>query len=168
MSYRLPEMNDKSILQEYMQEHYDNNEAGISASHGLPASEYVDWVEKIQRSASVGEEGWGKYLLYLCIENDKLIGLLSNRYDLPQNLTEEIGDIGYGVRPSERNKGYATAMLRYAVSVCKEKGKDKVLFSCYKDNLPSAAVIKKCGGVLVAENDDYNEGRISQYYEIKL
>lgn len=87
---------------------------------------------------------------------------------MPQNLTEEIGDIGYGVRPSERNKGYATAMLRYAVSVCKEKGKDKVLLSCYKDNLPSAAVIKKCGGVLVAENDNYNEGRISQYYEIKL
>ena len=34
MLYRLPEMNDKNILQEYMQEHYDNNEDSISASHG--------------------------------------------------------------------------------------------------------------------------------------
>ena len=168
MLYRLPEKNDKRILQEYMQEHYDNEATGISASHGLPVSEYADWVEKIQKSASVGEEGWGRYLLYLCFENDKLIGLLSIRYELPENLKEEIGDIGYGVRPSERNKGYATVMLRYALSVCKEKGKDKVLLSCYKDNLPSAAVIKKCGGVLVEENDNYNEGRISQYYEIKL
>ena len=168
MQYRLPELNDKNILQEYMQEHYDNKEDSISASHGLPASEYADWVEKIQRSASVGEEGWGKYLLYLCFENDKLVGLLSIRYELPESLTEEIGDIGYGVRPSERNKGYATTMLRYALSVCKEKGEDKVLLGCYKDNLPSVAVIKKCGGVLVAENDNYNEGRISQYYEIKL
>ena len=168
MIYRLPEINDKNILQEYMQEHYDNEESGISASHGLPASEYADWVEKIQRNASVGNEEWGKSLLYLCFENDKLVGLLSIRYELSENLTEEIGDIGFGVRPSERRKGYATAMLRYALSVCEEKGKDKVLLGCYKDNLASAATIQKCGGVLVAENDNYNEGRISQYYEIKL
>ena len=168
MLYRLPEMNDKSILQEYMQEHYDNNEAGISASLGLPASEYADWVEKIQRNASVGNEEWGKSLLYLCFENDKLVGLLSIRYELSENLTEEIGDIGFGVRPSERRKGYATAMLRYALSVCEEKGKDKVLLGCYKDNLASVANIQKCGGVLVAENDNYNEGRISQYYLINL
>ncbi|MBR2409432.1 MAG: GNAT family N-acetyltransferase [Lachnospiraceae bacterium] len=168
MLYRLPEMNDKSILQEYIQEHYDNNEFGISASLGLPVSEYADWVEKIQRNASVGDEEWGKSLLYLCFDDDKLIGLLSIRYELPENLTEEIGDIGYGVRPSERNKGYATAMLRYALSVCKEKGKDKVLLGCYKDNSASVTVIKKCGGVLVEENSNYNEGRISQYYAIKL
>ena len=166
MIYRLPELNDKSILQEYMQEHYDNKEYSISASHGLPVSEYADWVEKIQRSASVGEDGWGKYWLYLCFENDKLVGLLSIRYELSESLTEEIGNIGYGVRPFERNKGYATTMLCYALSVCKDKGKDKVLLGCYKDNLPSVAVIKKCGGVLVAENDNYNEGRISQYYLI--
>ena len=63
MIYRLPEIIYKSILQEYMQEHYDNKESGISASLGLPASEYVDWVEKIQRNASVGDEQWGKSLL---------------------------------------------------------------------------------------------------------
>ena len=168
MIYRLPEISDKSILQEYMQEHYDNKENSISASLGLPASEYADWVEKIQRNAFSGDEQWGKSLLYLCFDNNKLIGLLSIRYELPENLTEIYGDIGYGVRPSERNKGYATTMLRYALSVCKEKGMDKVLLGCYKDNLASAATIKKNGGVLVDENDNYNEGRISQYYSINL
>ena len=84
------------------------------------------------------------------------------------NLTKKLGDIGYGVRHYERNKGYATTMLRYALSVCKEKGMDKVLLGCYKDNLASAATIKKNGGVLVDENDNYNEGRISQYYSLKL
>ena len=168
MIYRLPEISDKSILQEYMQEHYDNKETSISASLGLPASEYSDWVEKIQRNAFSGDEQWGKSLLYLCFENNKLIGLLSIRYELPENLTEKYGDIGYGVRPSERNKGYATTMLRYALSVCKEKGMDEVLLGCYRDNLASATTIKKNGGVLVAENDNYNEGRISQYYSINL
>lgn len=168
MIYRLPEMSDKDILQEYMQEHYDNEEAGISASMGLPAMEYADWVEKIQRNAFTGDEEWGKSLLYLCFDNNKLIGLLSIRYELPENLTEIYGDIGYGVRPSERNKGYATAMLGYALSVCKEKEKDKVLLGCYKDNIASAKTILKNGGVLIEENDNYNEGRISQYYLINL
>ena len=68
-------------------------------------------------------EAWGKSLLYLCFDQNRLIGLLSIRYELPKELSEKYGDIGYGVRPSERNKGYATAMLRYALSVCKEKGR---------------------------------------------
>ena len=59
-------------------------------------------------------------MLYLCFENNKLISLLSIRYELPKNLAEIYGDIGYGVRPSEKNKGYATAM-----------------HGCYKDNLNS-------------------------------
>ena len=168
MIYRLPELDDKDILLEYMQEHYDNKETSISASLGLPASEYSDWVEKIQRNAFSGDEQWGKSLLYLCFDNNKLIGLLSIRYELPENLTEIYGDIGYGVRPSERNKGYATAMLGYALSVCKEKEKDKVLLGCYKDNIASAKTILKNGGVLIEENDNYNEGRISQYYLINL
>ena len=142
MIYRLPEINDKVILQAYIQEHYENEENSISASLGLSSSEYSDWVEKIQKNATIGDEQWGKSLLYLCFDNNKLVGLLSIRYELPENLTEKYGDIGYGVRPSERNKGYATTMLRYALSVCKEKGLDKVLLGCYKDNLASAATIK--------------------------
>lgn len=46
MVYRLPEISDKNILLEYVQEHYDNNEFGISASMGLSSSEYDKWVEK--------------------------------------------------------------------------------------------------------------------------
>ena len=168
MIYRLPEISDKSILQDYMQEHYDNKENSISASLGLPASEYTDWVEKIQRNSLVGDEQWGKSLLYLCFDNNKLIGLLSIRYELPENLTKIYGDIGYGVRPSERNKGYATMMLQYALSVCRNKGMTKVILGCYKDNIASAKTIQKNGGILTEENDNYKEGKISQYYLINL
>ncbi|MBP3604160.1 MAG: GNAT family N-acetyltransferase [Lachnospiraceae bacterium] len=168
MIYRLPEISDKNILQEYVQEHYDNNETSISASLGLSFSEYPDWVEKIQKNALIGDEIWGKSLLYLCFDNNKLIGLLSIRYDFSESLTKKYGDIGYGVRPSERNKGYATIMLRYALSVCRERGKDKVILGCYKDNVASAATIQKNGGILMEENDNYNEGKISQYYLINL
>lgn len=59
-------------------------------------------------------------------------------------------------------------MLHDALAVCKEHGMKKVLIGCYKDNIASAATIKKNGGVLVNESDNYNEGRISQYYSINL
>ena len=168
MEYRLPQLSDKAVLAEYVQEHYDNKESGISASLGLVASDYNDWVEKIHRNATVGDSEWGKSILYLCFDKQKLIGLLSIRYCLPKELSMKYGDIGYGVRPSERNKGYATSMLKYALSICKEKGLSEVILGCYKDNLASSTTIKKNGGVLLAEGDSYKKGKLSQYYLIKL
>lgn len=168
MIFRLPELTDQDILQAYVQEHRDNQEYGISASMELTSSDYSEWVEKIRNNASNGDENWGRSLLYLCFQGDRLVGLLNIRYELPESLSRKYGDIGYGVRPSERNKGYATEMLGFGLSVCKEKGMSKVILGCYKDNLASAATIKKNGGVLTVENDNYEEGRISQYYQIDL
>ena len=155
-------------MQEYVQEHYDSNEVKISASIGLTSSDYFKWVEKINKNAIDGDEKWRRSLVYLCFDNDRLIGLLSIRYELPDDLVWDFGHIGYGVRPSERRKGYATTMLGYALSICKEKGMNSAIISCYKENIASAATIKKSGGVLVDENDNYNEGKISQYYLVNL
>ena len=168
MLYRLPQPEDEALLKAYMQEHYDHSEASISASLGLPACEYAAWVEKIHRNASTGDEHWGRSLLYLCFDQGRLIGLVSIRYALPEALSESIGDVGYGVRPSERNKGYATMMLRHALNVCREQGMTRVTLGCYRDNLASVRVILKNGGVLTAESDNYSPGRISQYYRIDL
>ena len=168
MIYKLPELQDKDILQQYVQEHFDNNESSISASLGLSSSDYAQWVEKIKTNALTGDDEWGKSLLYLCFDDGNFIGLLSIRYELPKALSEKYGDIGYGVRPSERKKGYATQMLRYALTVCKENGMEKAILGCYKSNIASVATIIKCGGILVAENDNDKNGMVSQYYELKL
>lgn len=53
-------------------------------------------------------------------------------------------------------------------SRCREKGLEKVILGCYKENLASAATIRKNGGILIDENENYKEGRISQYYLINL
>jgi len=44
----------------------------------------------------------------------------------------------------------------------------KVILGCYKDNIASAKTIQKNGGILTEENDNYKEGKISQYYLINL
>ena len=104
-----------------------------------------------------------------------LIGLLSIRYDLPNNLVNLYGHIGYGVRPSERRKGYALKMLKYALEECKRLGLNSVILGCYKENIGSAKTIVKNGGILVREevetkeiSDNWQIELTSQYYEIKL
>jgi len=168
MIYRLPKIEDEGIINDYVNEHYKNGEKEISPSHGLILSEYDRWVEKINRNAVLGDEIFGKSLLLLCFDENRLVGLLSIRYELPPKLSYIIGDIGYGVRPSERNKGYATVMLKHALDVCREKGMTKVILGCFKDNIASAKTIIKNGGILVCENDNYQKGRLSQYYVIEL
>ncbi|NLE13599.1 MAG: GNAT family N-acetyltransferase [Clostridiales bacterium] len=173
MTYRMPEAGggDREMLCEYVREHRENGETDISASHGLTGSEYSEWVGKSERYIKTlrkaTRHGENRYL-YLCLEGGRLIGLLSIRYGLPEELSRKYGHIGFGVRPSERKKGYAAAMLEYALSVCKDKGMNRVILGCYKDNPASAAVIIKNGGVLISETGDYTEGRISRYYSIEL
>lgn len=76
------------------------------------------------------------------------------------------GHIGDGIRPSERRKGYATAMIALALDECKKLGISRVLMCCDKDNVGSVRSIIKNGGVL--ENEVEGNGHIVQRYWIQL
>jgi predicted acetyltransferase len=168
MQFRLPRPEDEPLLRDYVREHLDHGETDITASHGLTTMAFADWIAEISRNAEIGDPEYGKSLLLLGLDEERLIGLLSIRCELTREQSEIIGDIGYGVRPSERGKGYASAMLRHALDVCREKGKTSVIVGCYKDNRISAKVIQKNGGKLLFEKDNFTKGRLSQYYLIEL
>jgi len=169
MKYRLPENKDREIIDSYVKEHHDNNEVGITSSFDLTSTDYYKWIENMHNNATIGDKEWGKAILLLCFEdNDELVGLLSIRYELSESLVNKYGHIGYGVRPSKRRQGYASKMLKHALSVCKEKGLERVVVGCYKDNLASKSTILKNGGVLFAENDNFIKGKISQYFYIEV
>lgn len=175
MEFRLPELIDKDSIISYIEDHYAHHEKSLSASNGLTSSEYEEWVERMHSNVVVPDEVWGKSYTYLAFDNDKLVGILSVRFDLPDELVQKYGHIGYGVKPSERQKGYATKMLRYALDECRKLGLNKVVLGCYKDNVASAKTIMKNGGKLVREVDDitdinghYKINLVSQYYEIEL
>jgi predicted acetyltransferase len=76
------------------------------------------------------------------------------------------GHIGYGIRPSERKKGYASLMLSLALPIAKKVGLEKVLITCDKSNLGSARTIISNGGVL--ENEVREEDDIVQRYWIDI
>ena len=47
------------------------------------------------------------------------------------------GHIGYGVRPAERRKGYATAILKKALSRCEDAGLPYAITGCIEENIAS-------------------------------
>ena len=79
--------------------------------------------------------------------DDKLVGMIQIRHYFNDYLEKYAGHIGYSVRPSERRKGYAKAMLKAALPLCKEIGLDKVLISCIDGNIGSEKTILANGGV---------------------
>lgn len=167
MNYRLPTIDDYDILKEYVEEHYSNYERSISASLGMTNMNFEEWVKKVNRNTAVADDEWGTYYLYLAFDdNDKLIGLLNIRFNLSNNLREQYGDIGYGVRPSERRKGYATKMLEYALNICKEKNMEYAILGCYENNYGSNRTIIKNGGILY--RNGFENRKLSDEWEIKL
>lgn len=92
------------------------------------------------------------------------VGAVNIRHYLNEGLRRTGGHIGDGIRPGERRKGYATAMLALALKECKKLGIDRVLVCCDKDNIGSAKAIVKNGGVL--ENEVEEDGHVVQRYWI--
>lgn len=168
MEYRLPTREDWDQLQGYLSECRDNNEQSVLLHQELFDKDYPAWVDLIERNTHERNGDWGRSLLLLCHDDDEIVGILCIRNELSKELEAIYGNIGYSVRDSKRRRGYATQMLRHALDVCRDHGLDSVTLGCYRDNAASVAVIKKCGAVLIAENDNYTEGRTSQYYEIRL
>ena len=114
------------------------------------------------------QEGWVKDSTYWLINGDrKVIGVVNIRHQLTDFLLNRGGHIGYGIRPSERRKGYATKLLSLALEKAKEIGIEKALVVCDKGNIGSFRTIVKNGGV---EDIDFIEedGNIVKRFWIEL
>jgi predicted acetyltransferase len=104
---------------------------------------------------------------WLVNENKKVIGVVNIRHRLTDKLFNCGGHIGYGIRPSERGKGYANRLLYLSLEKAKELGIQKALVVCDKCNIASEKTILKNGGV---PDRDYIEedGNIVKRFWIEL
>ena len=118
----------------------------INGSAGLNRfSSIEDWLEELKKRSSEDTvpEGLVPSSTYLGIreKDNYIVGMIDIRHYLNEYLTQVGGNIGYSVRKSERNKGYAKQMLKLALEKCKELKIKKVLITCDEDNIASEKVI---------------------------
>ena len=106
---------------------------------------------------------------FFCLDLDRniFVGAVNIRHYLNEALLLNGGHIGDGIRPSERRKGYATAMIKLVLLECKKLGIDRVLMCCDKDNIGSQKSIINNGGILENEFVD-DDGNVEQRYWIDL
>lgn len=81
------------------------------------------------------------------VDGNEYLGRISIRHQLTPFLLEQAGHIGYGVRPSARRRGHATAMLAAVLPRAAALGIDPVLVTCDDTNIASRKVIEAAGGV---------------------
>lgn len=88
---------------------------------------------------------------WLLLNGARIVGESRLRHFLNPSLEIEGGHIGYVIRPSERRKGYGTLILALTMEKARRIGLPRVLVTCDTDNIGSAKIIRKNGGVFAGE-----------------
>lgn len=107
---------------------------------------------------------------YICVrvKDNKVVGMLCIRDKLDEFSARYIGNIGYSIRKSEREKGYATQQLKLALGLCRKRGMDRVLITCNKENIASVKTILANGGVLENEIIDSDTHMVVQRFWVSV
>ena len=118
----------------------------INGSAGLDRFSSIEiWFEELKKRSceDTVPKGLVPSSTYLGVreKDNYIVGMIDIRHYLNEYLTQVGGHIGYGVRKTERNKGYAKQMLKLALEKCKDLKIKKVLITCDEDNIASEKVI---------------------------
>ena len=139
-------------IKQYCQEYYDYGETRINGSSGITHyKEFDEWlklVHSIERKTFTREGVHASTYFSIRKSDKKIIGTIQLRHSLSDKLIPNGGHIGYGIRPTERCKGYAATQLGLVLEEARKLNIPKVMISCDKCNIASAKVIQKNGGTL--------------------
>ena len=110
----------------------------------------------------------GKTFLLIRSGDDRLVGTINVRWDLNDAMLRFAGHIGYGIRPSERKKGFGKLNLYMGLKEARKLGLDRVMLGCSVSNTASDRTIRALGGVLERTETDPEDGERSNVYWIDV
>lgn len=172
LELQFPTEQHRERAEEFKREFFEAGEPVINGSALLDQLEYADWLAKSRsnRNPQTVHDDWVVASTFFAVRkrDEKIIGMIDVRHSLDNDfLAKYGGHIGYAVRPTERQKGYATQMLRLALAYSKSLGIARVMLGCYSANTASIKTIEKCGGVCV-ETKPYADGEPMRIYWIEI
>ena len=143
---------DEADFERFCRFEKEYSESGIDryAPYTTPETfrTFLDRLKKDAKGIALGPDRAMQIAWWLRDESGELLGALRFRPKLNDDLYKEAGHVGYDVRPSARNRGFATVMLSLIRDKAKRLGYEHLILSCSTENFASAKVIEKCGGQL--------------------
>ncbi len=110
----------------------------------------------------------GKTFLLIRKDDNKIVGTINIRWNLSEKMLKFGGHIGYGIRPTERRKGYNKIQLYLVLLEAQKLNLDKVMLDCFVDNLGSDKTIKALGGILERCELDEADNTMTNVYWINV
>lgn len=130
-----------------------------------------EWLKEIERYSNASTCPTDKVPSYtyiaLRLSDNRIVGICDLRHHINHPvLSLWGGHIGYSVRPNERRKGYGKEMLRLVLKEARALGLERVMITCYSDNIASEKTIIANGGVF--EKDVIVDNEVIKRYWIEL
>lgn len=120
------------------------NIRGEEIAHTDPHA-YVELMNERARGKNVAE-GFVRADELWIVEGNEVVGSLSVRHELTEQLRGLGGHVGYATHPAHRRRGIATFALQSGLTILGGLGINEALVTCRADNIASIGVIEKCGG----------------------
>lgn len=174
--FETPTLDRKEEALAYIQEHADSS-SNINGTGGLDrclkGMTYEKWLDDVNncRNKEYAEEQnkVPATTFFTIRESDnKIVGMVNLRHYLNDELRRVGGHIGYGIRPSERRKGYAKIQLYLALVEAQKIGLDRVMVTCVNTNEPSDRTINALGGIFDREEWEEEENSTLNVYWINV
>ena len=170
--FEIPSLERKNEIIEYLDE-FVKYGSDINGSGSLDKIyDGYTFEEALDRCLKMEDEEYAKSVgrcqgrtFLLIRENDnKIVGTINVRWNLNEAMLRFGGHIGYGIRPTERRKGYNKINLYLGMLEAKKVGLEKVMLDCDVNNLGSDKTLKALGGKLERTEVDPSDGILTNVY----
>ena len=101
----------------------------------------------LDQETTVSDGGVPSSTYWLVTQDRRVVGASNLRHHLDDRLQRCGGHIGYGSRPSERRKGYATMILALTLEKAQLLDLTRVLLCCDAGNVGSGQTIRRNAGI---------------------
>lgn len=106
----------------------------------------------------------GKTFLLIREDDNKIVGTINVRWNLNEDMLNFGGHIGYGIRPTERRKGYNKINLYLGMIEAQKLNLENVMLDCAVNNIGSDKTLKALGGILERTEIDPSDGNLTNVY----
>ncbi len=168
LEFKVPTLTDKERILTFRRKFNAVYDAmhGANELNAFSDGGFVGWINYI--NAPAGTQ-WFEYQkvadsTYIALMDDVVVAIMHIRHTLNDMLLKQGGHVGYSTHPDYQGQGIATAVLGFAIQKLHELGVQKVLVTCDDNNIASAKVIEKNGGILENIFEKPNGTKIRRYW----